>query len=199
MLMRIGFILAGAALIQRFHWIIYVFGAFLIFTGIKILLQKQSEVHPERNVFLRIVKRFLPVTHEYHGSKFLIRQAGRTYATPMLLVLLVVESTDVVFAVDSIPAIFAITRDPFIVYTSNIFAILGLRSMFFLLAGLMDRFRYLPVGLGVVLSFVGVKMVLSDIRPIPIRWSLGIVAVVLASSVLASLVIPARPGVKAPR
>ncbi len=191
MAMRIAFILVGAALLAAFHWIVYVFGAFLVYTGVKIIFQEQTEVHPEKNAVLRLVRRFVPVVHEYHGTRFLIRQDAKRYATPLLLVLLVVETTDVVFAVDSIPAIFAITRDPFIVYTSNIFAILGLRSLFFLLAGLMDRFRYLPVGLGLVLAFVGVKMVLSDIYPIPIGWSLGVVALVLASSVLASLVIPA--------
>jgi tellurite resistance protein TerC len=193
MVMRVGFILAGAALLTAFHWIEYVFGAFLVYTGIKILFQKETEVHPDKNFVLKLVRRFLPVTKEYHDSRFFIRQAAKLYATPLLLVLLVVETTDVVFAVDSIPAIFGITHDPFIVFTSNIFAILGLRSLFFLLAGMMDRFHYLPVGLGLVLAFVGVKMVVADIYPLQISWSLGVVAVLLGGSVLASLLhTPAR-------
>jgi len=192
MIMRIAFILAGAALLATFHWIEYVFGAFLVYTGVKILFQKETEVHPDKNFMLRLVRRFVPVSKEYHGTHFLIRQAGKLYATPLLLVLLVVETTDVVFAVDSIPAIFGITRDPFIVFTSNIFAILGLRSLFFLLAGMMDRFHYLPVGLGLVLAFVGVKMVIGGHYPIPIGWSLGIVGSLLAGSVAASLLLPSR-------
>jgi tellurite resistance protein TerC len=187
MVMRVGFILAGAALLTAFHWIEYVFGAFLIYTGIKILFQKETEVHPDKNFVLKLVRHFLPVTKEYHGSHFFIRQAAKLYATPLLLVLLVVETTDVVFAVDSIPAIFGITHDPFIVFTSNIFAILGLRSLFFLLAGMMDRFHYLPVGLGLVLAFVGGKMLIADIYPVQIGWSLGVVAALLGGSVLASL------------
>jgi TerC family integral membrane protein len=191
MVMRIVFILAGAALLAAFHWIEYVFGAFLVFTGIKILFQKEAEVHPEKNLVLRLVRRVLPVTREYHGSRFFLRRPGGLSATPLLLVLLVLETTDLVFAVDSIPAIFGITRDPFIVFTSNIFAILGLRSLFFLLAGMMDRFHFLPIGLGLVLAFVGVKMVITDFFPIPIGWSLGLVALLLAGSVVASLLIPA--------
>ena len=195
MIMRIAFILAGAALLAAFHWIEYVFGVFLIYTGVKILFQKETEVHPDRNFVLRLVRRFLPVSREYHGTHFLVRQAGKLTATPLLLVLLVLETTDVVFAVDSIPAIFGITRDPFIVFTSNVFAILGLRSLFFLLAGMMDRFHYLPVGLGLVLAFVGVKMIIADYYPIPINWSLGVVGALLAGSVLASLIFSkkARP------
>ena len=192
MIMRIAFILAGAALLAHFHKIIYVFGAFLVYTGVKILFQKETEVHPDRNFMLKLVRRFLPVSREYHGTHFLVRQAGKLTATPLLLVLLVVETTDVVFAVDSIPAIFGITRDPFIVFTSNVFAILGLRSLFFLLAGMMDRFHYLPVGLGLVLAFVGVKMIIADHYPIPINWSLGVVGILLAGSVLASLLLPPR-------
>jgi tellurite resistance protein TerC len=192
MIMRIAFILAGAALLAAFHWIEYVFGVFLIYTGVKILFQKETEVHPDRNFVLKLVRRFVPVSREYHGAHFFIRQAGRLFATPLLLVLLVLETTDVVFAVDSIPAIFGITRDPFIVFTSNVFAILGLRSLFFLLAGMMDRFHYLPVGLGLVLAFVGVKMVIGKHYPIPIDWSLGVVAILLAGSVLGSLIFPAK-------
>ena len=192
MIMRIAFILAGVALLAAFHWIEYVFGVFLIYTGFKILFQKETEVHPDRNFMLKLVRHFVPVSKEYHGSSFLVRHSGRLSATPLLLVLLVVETTDVVFAVDSIPAIFGITRDPFIVYTSNIFAILGLRSLFFLLAGMMDRFHYLPVGLGLVLAFVGVKMVIGGHYPIPIGWSLGVVGSLLAGSVVASLLSPSR-------
>jgi len=189
MVMRVSFILVGAALLQAFHWIIYVFGVFLVYSGVKILLQKQTEVHPERNLILRLVRRFVPLVAEYDGSRFFVTRKGKRYATSFLVVLLVVETTDVIFAVDSIPAIFAITRDPFIVYSSNIFAILGLRSLFFVLAGMMDRFRYLPVGLGLVLAFVGAKMVLSDVYPLPIGWSLGVVGSLLAASMIASLLI----------
>mgnify|MGYP003581478803 FL=1 len=187
MIMRIIFILAGVTLLGLFHWLDYVFGAFLVYTGIKIIFQQEADVDPEMNLVLRFARRFLRVSKEYHGNKFFIRQAGRRYATPLLLVLLVLESTDVVFAVDSIPAIFAITHDPFIVYTSNIFAILGLRSLFFLLQGMMDRFHYLPVGLGLVLSFVGVKMLAQSIYPISIGISLGVVALFLTGGVVASL------------
>ena len=187
MIMRIIFILAGVTLLGLFHWLDYVFGAFLVYTGIKMIFEQEAEVDPEMNLVLRFARRFLRVSKEYHGNKFFIRQAGRRYATPLLLVLLVLESTDVVFAVDSIPAIFAITHDPFIVYTSNIFAILGLRSLFFLLQGMMDRFHYLPVGLGLVLSFVGVKMLAQSIYPISIGISLGVVALFLTGGVVASL------------
>jgi TerC family integral membrane protein len=196
MVMRITFILAGAALLSAFHWIEYVFGGFLIYTGLKILLQRGAQVHPDQNVVLKLARRLLPVTKEYHGSKFLVRVSAKSMVTPLLLVLIVVETTDLVFAVDSIPAIFAITRDPFIVYTSNIFAILGLRSLFFLLAGMMDRFHYLPVGLGLVLAFVGLKMVVGEHYPISIGLSLGVVAALLGGSVLASLALGPRPSRK---
>src|SRR5436309_4112347 len=192
MLMRIIFIVAGTTLLGLFHWLDYVFGAFLIYTGIKIVFQKETEVDPEMNWLLRFARRFLRVSKEYHDNKFFVRQAGRGYATPLLLVLLVVESTDVVFAVDSIPAIFGITRDPFIVYSSNVFAICGLRSLFFLLQGMMDRFHFLPVGLGLVLTFVGVKMLIEGFRPISIGLSLAIVALFLVGSVLASLLYKPR-------
>lgn len=188
-ILRMVFILAGAALLYHFHWIIYVFGGFLIVTGIKILVHRGEELHPERNPLLRLFQHFVPAVSEYHGARFFVRINGRRYATPLLLVLLTVEATDVVFAIDSIPAIFAITPDPFIVFTSNIFAILGLRSLFFLLAGVMDRFRYLKVGLGLVLAFVGVKMVISEWYAIPIHVSLGTVCAILGASVAASLLI----------
>ncbi|MEO8603440.1 MAG: TerC family protein [bacterium] len=186
LVMRALFIFAGAVLLTRFHWIMYVFGAFLLLTGIKLLLQRDNEPHPEQNPLFRLFTRLLPSTPHFHGGDFTARVDGRWVATPLLLVLVLIEVTDLVFALDSIPAIFAVTSDPFIVYTSNIFAILGLRSMFFLLAGVMDRFAYLKVGLAFVLMFVGVKMVLMDIFKIPIGVSLGIIGAILATSILVS-------------
>lgn len=202
MIMRAIFILLGAVLIERFHWIIYVFGAFLVFTGYKMLSGGDVEVHPEKNPVVRLFRRFVPITSHYEGSRLTVRQAGRLMATPLLLVLVVIEATDVVFAVDSIPAIFAVTRDPFLVYTSNICAILGLRSLYFLLEGAMSRFHYLKVGLGIVLAFVGVKMLVSNFWHIPILGSLGFIAVTLGSSIAASLLrkppvaepLPVNPG-----
>ena len=189
LVMRAAMIWAGAALIEQFHWIIYIFGAFLVFTGIRMALQKEDEqLHPEENPVVRLFKRFMPVSPEYHGQSFFVRNAGKLMATPLLVVLLLVESTDLVFALDSIPAIFGITDNPFIVYTSNVFAILGLRALYFLLAGVMDKFRYLKLGLSVVLVFVGVKMLLEAVHvAIPIGASLGFIAFVLLSSVLLSL------------
>lgn len=190
LVMRAGFIMAGAALLQTFHWIIYIFGAFLVYTGIKLLAARENGVQPERNVMLRLLRRIAPTVPEYHGSRFLVKVSGRWFATPLLAVLVVIEATDIVFAVDSIPAIFAITADPFIVFTSNIFAILGLRALYFLLAGMLGKFRYLKVGLGLVLAFVGGKMLLAGIVHVPIGLSLGIIAGLLGLSVAASLVIP---------
>jgi tellurite resistance protein TerC len=190
LIMRAGFILAGSALIQMFHWVIYIFGAFLVFTGIKLLAARESKMHPERNLVLRLFRRVVPSVSDYHGSRFSVKVAGRRVATPLLAVLVVIEATDIVFAVDSIPAIFAITRDPFIVFTSNIFAILGLRALYFLLAGMIGRFRYLKVGLGSVLAFVGAKMLLADIIQVPIVLSLGIVGGLLSCSVLFSILFP---------
>jgi tellurite resistance protein TerC len=187
---RAIFILLGAALLHRFHWVVYLFGAFLVFTGIKLLLQGESEVHPERNPVLRLFARLVPSVSDYRGARFSVVEAGRRYATPLLTVLVVVETTDLVFAVDSIPAIFAVTRDPFIVYTSNIFAILGLRALFFVLAGTMEKFHYLQVGLGLVLAFIGVKMLLADVYKVPIGISLGVIAALLAGSIVASLLLP---------
>jgi len=187
LIMRGTLIAVGAALLKEFHWIIYVFGAFLIFTGIRMALHKNEEMHPERNPLVRLLRRIMPVTENYEGDKFFIRRAGKLMATPLFLVLLLVESTDLVFAVDSIPAIFAITEDPFIVYTSNVFAILGLRSLYFLLAGVVDKFHYLKLGLSVVLVFVGIKMVLVDLYKIPVGISLGVIAGILATSIVASL------------
>jgi tellurite resistance protein TerC len=187
LVMRAAFIAAGATLLQRFHWVVYVFGAFLVLTGAKLLVDRGVEVHPERNVILRLFRRLVPSTSRYHGPRFTVVENGRRLATPLLLVLVVVETTDIVFAVDSIPAIFAVTTDPFIVYTSNIFAILGLRALYFLLAAVVWRLHYLRVGLALVLGFVGVKMLLTGIYKVPIAVSLGVIATLLGGSVLASL------------
>jgi len=191
LVMRAVFIIVGVGLIRRFHWIIYVFGALLVYSGIKLFRQQDMEVHPEKNPVLRAFRRWVPVTEDYHGDKFFIRRPG-LYATPMFVVLLVVETTDVLFAVDSIPAVLAITRDAFIVYTSNVFAIMGLRSMYFALAGLMDMFRYLHYGLALVLMFVGAKMLVSHFYQIPTEYALAVVGGILAASVFGSLVHPAE-------
>jgi tellurite resistance protein TerC len=192
-IMRGLFIAVGAALLAAFHWVIYLFGAFLVYTGFKLMRSGGAEVHPERNVILRVFRRVFPVVNEYHGARFFVRQEGRRFATPLLAVLVAVEATDIVFAVDSIPAIFAITRDPFIVYTSNIFAILGLRSLFFLLAGMMGSFHYLKPALALVLTFIGVKMLISDLVHVPIALSLAVVVGLLAAGVVLSLLRPAPP------
>ncbi|MBL8100157.1 MAG: TerC family protein [Anaerolineales bacterium] len=188
LIMRGTLILVGSVLLETFHWIIYVFGAFLIFTGIRMARQQDEELNPDENPVVKFFRRFVPVTENYEDDKFFIRRAGRLFATPLFLVLLVVESTDLVFAVDSIPAIFAITRDPFIVYTSNVCAILGLRALYFLLANVMHQFEYLKLGLAVVLSFIGVKMLLIDLYKIPVGVSLTVVASVLTISVIASII-----------
>ena len=195
LVMRAAFILLGAALLQSFHWIIYVFGGFLIFTGVKLLLQHGSEVHPERNPLFRKFRRLIPAVGDYRGSRFTVVEDGKRLATPLLLVLIAIEATDIVFAVDSIPAVFAVTRDPFIVYTSNIFAILGLRAMYFVLAGVMVRFHYLRIGLALVLVFVGTKMAMTDLYKVPIIISLIVIALLLVGSAVASLL---RPLVLAP-
>lgn len=187
LVMRAILIVVGAALLKEFHWIIYVFGAFLIFTGIKMARHRNEEIQPERNLVVRLFRRLMPVTEHYVGDKFFILRAGRLVATPLLLVLLLVESTDLIFAVDSIPAIFAVTSDPFLVYTSNVFAILGLRSLYFVLAGMVHKFHYLKLGLSVVLTFVGLKMVLIDIYKIPTSVSLGVIASILIVAIAASL------------
>lgn len=181
------FIAGGAALLDSFGWVIYLFGAFLIYTGVKMARHGDQQVHPERNPVLKLVRRVMPVTEEYHGTRFFLRRAGRTVATPLFAVLVAVETTDVLFAVDSIPAIFAVTDEPFLVFTSNAFAILGLRALYFLLAGMMDRFVYLKYGLAAILVLVGIKMVIVDIWHVPIVLSLALIALVLAVSVLASL------------
>ncbi|MDQ2692131.1 MAG: TerC family protein [Chloroflexota bacterium] len=187
LIMRGILIVIGAALLKEFHWIIYVFGAFLIFTGVRMAIERNEEAHPERNPVIKLLRRIMPVTENYEGEQFFVRRMGKLMATPLFLVLLVVESTDLIFAVDSIPAIFAVTDDPFIVYTSNVFAILGLRSLYFLLAGVVDKFHYLKLGLSAVLVFVGVKMVLTDIYKIPIGLSLGVIATILTISIVASV------------
>lgn len=190
LVMRAVFIVTGAALLQQFHWVMYVFGGFLVLTGIKLFLQQDAEIHPERNPLFRLFTRLVPAVPDYHGAHFFIVKAGRWYATPLLLVLASVEVTDVIFAVDSIPAIFAVTSDPFIVYTSNIFAILGLRALYFLLAGVMDRFHYLRIGLALVLVFVGSKMLITDVYKVPIAVSLTVVAALIGAAIAASLLRP---------
>ncbi len=187
LVMRAAFILAGAALLEAFHWIIYVFGAFLIITGLKMALTRETELHPENNPVLRLVRRLVPVTSDYRHGHFFVRENGRRWATPLFLVLVLVETTDLIFAVDSIPAIFAVTTDPFLVYTSNIFAILGLRSLYFLLAGVMQTFVYLKLGLAAILMFVGTKMAIMDFYKIPSFVSLLVVAALLATAIGASL------------
>jgi len=192
LIMRAIFIASGAALLSAFHWIIYVFGGFLIITGIKMFFAGEEKIEPEKNPAVRLLRRWMPITVEFHGQRFFVRIDQRLWATPLFVVLLVIETTDVIFAVDSIPAIFAITLDPFIVYTSNIFAILGLRALYFLLAGIMNMFRYLKLGLSFVLCFVGMKMMLVDLYKIPIGVSLGVVAGILAISILASMLAPRK-------
>jgi len=187
LVMRALFIATGIALIQKFHWVIYVFGTFLVLTGIKLALEKKKDIHPERNPVLKLFRRIMPVTPEYNQSRFFVRLEGRWFATPLFVVLLVVETTDLIFAVDSIPAILAITQDPFIVYTSNAFAILGLRALYFALAGFMKLFQYLHYGLAAILVFVGVKMILSDLYEISIWISLGVILFILALSVWISI------------
>jgi len=193
--MRAVMIALGAALIAQFSWIIYVFGAFLVLTGIKMAVKREEAIHPERNPMVRAFKRLMPVTSDYRQDRFFVAERGVRHATPLFVVLLLVEVSDLIFAVDSIPAIFAVTTDPFIVYTSNVFAILGLRSLYFALAGVMDKFHYLKIGLGVVLAFVGVKMLLAHSPyKLDTLLSLGVVVGILAMSVVASLLRPKTMG-----
>jgi tellurite resistance protein TerC len=191
LIMRGTFIWLGALLLERFHWIIYIFGALLIITGVRMAIRHDESFDAEKNPVYRLAKRMLPFTTRYDGQRFFTRENGRRVATPLFLVLLMVEFTDLIFAVDSIPAIFAVTTDPFIVYTSNIFAILGLRSLYFLLAGVVGKFHMLKYGLAVILVFVGVKMVSEAYIHIPILLSLGVIVGALAISIIASLMIPA--------
>jgi tellurite resistance protein TerC len=194
LLMRGAMIGAGAYLIQRFHWIIYVFGAFLIFTGIRMATQDEHDLEPEANPVIKFLRRVVPVSSAYDGQKFFVKEfaggATRWAATPLFVVLALVETTDLIFAVDSIPAIFAVTTDPFIVYSSNVFAILGLRALYFLLADVIHRFHYLKLGLSVVLVFVGTKMLVTEFYKVPISLSLGIIVLILGASVMASLLWP---------
>ncbi len=185
--LRTVMIVAGAALVARFSWLLYIFGAFLLYTGIKLGMDKGTEVHPDDNIAVRIARRFIPMTSAFHGQKFFIKTNGKRLATPMLLVLVTVEFSDVLFAVDSIPAIFGITQDAFIIMTSNIFAILGLRALYFLLAGIMDRFYYLQKGLAAVLTFIGIKMLIEHWVHIPTEVSLAVVFGILGLSIVASL------------
>ncbi len=191
-LMRAIFIFAGVALLNHFHWLIYIFGVFLVFSGVKLFTEKDKEIHPEQNPMLKLLRRCIPVTKDYRESKFLVKEEGKLWATPLLVVLLVIETTDLIFAVDSIPAILAITKDPFIVYTSNIFAILGLRAMYFALSGLMNVFHHLHYGLGVVLVFVGIKMLTETFWHIPIGIALGFIALTLTVCVVTSIVYPPK-------
>lgn len=201
LIMRGIFIIAGVALVQRFHWILYVFGVFLIWTGFQLMRGGDKEQDPSKNIVLKFCRRFLPLTDTYEGKSFFVRREGKTFATPLFVVLLVVETTDILFATDSIPAILAITRDPFIVYTSNVFAILGLRSLYFALAGMMKLFHYLNYGLSVVLMFIGAKMLLPEKYHVPTWAALAVVAGVLGLSVLASVLFPKKdePSSEAPQ
>lgn len=187
LVMRAIFIFAGVALISKFHWIIYVFGAILIYTGVKMLFHKDEKIEPDKNPLVRLFKKFFPVTEEAHGGKFFVKMKGRRFATPLFVVLLIVEFTDLIFAVDSIPAILAITNDTFIIFTSNVFAILGLRALYFALAGITKYFYYLKYGLSAILVFVGVKMIIVDFYKVPILYSLMVISGILLTSVLLSV------------
>ena len=195
LIMRVIFIFAGVALLEKFHFTIYIFGALLIFTGIKMFNHNNAQINPEKNPVIKFFKRFMPVTPTLHEDKFFVKMDGRRFATPLFLVLILIETTDLIFAVDSIPAILAITQDQFIVYTSNVFAILGLRSLYFALAGVVHRFWLLSYGLAIVLVFVGVKMTMIDLYKIPIEWSLIFIATVITGSVLLSLKIKNKKSV----
>lgn len=196
LVMRGALIALGAVLLESFHWLIYLFGVFLIAAGIRMAVRKEKEVHPERNPLLRFVRRVLPLTDEYEGDRFIVKRAGRVLVTPLLLVLLVVELTDLIFALDSIPAIFAVTQNPLLVYTSNVFAILGLRSLYFVFAHAMRSFAYLKIGLALVLTFVGIKMVLADVYHLPTPLALAVIAVILAAAIVASVVRTRREAAK---
>ena len=195
LVLRATMIGVGAAMVSRFEWILYIFGAFLIYSGIKMAIKDDEEVDPEHNPLVKMVRKFVPITPNFRGDKFFVFENGKKMATPLLLVLVMIETSDVIFAVDSIPAIFAVTKDPFIVYTSNIFAIMGLRSMYFMLAGVVTKFHLLKYGLAAVLTFVGLKMVyLNDAfgGKFPITWSLGFIAGAIGLSIVASLIFPPK-------
>lgn len=187
---RAVFIFAGVALINTFSWVMYIFGAFLIYTGIKMAFNSQTEVHPDKNIALKLLRYLMPVSKKFSGAKFFIVKRGVRFATPMLAVLLALETTDILFAVDSIPAVLAISKDPFIIYTSNVFAILGLRSLFFAISGLMKLFHLLHYGLAAILTFVGVKMLIEDVFHIPVAASLMVIATILTASIVSSLIWP---------
>lgn len=188
LVMRGTLIAVGAALVREFEWVMYIFGAFLVYTGVKMAFAKMEGVHPEENPLVRLAKRHFPVTHELHGQRLFVTVNKKRYATPLFLVLIMIETTDLIFAVDSIPAIFAITTDPFIVYSANVFAILGLRTMYFLLANIVPKFHYLKVGLSIVLSFVGVKMLIVSVYKIPTALSLAVIVTVISTSIVFSLI-----------
>jgi tellurite resistance protein TerC len=187
LIMRVIFIFAGIELIHRFHWLIYIFGGFLVFTGIK-MFSSDSQIDPEKNLFVKMVRKIIPVTNVFHGDKFFIRENGALWATPLFLVLILIEGTDLIFAVDSIPAILAVSEDPFIVYTSNVFAILGLRSLYFALAGIEKYFKYLKYGLAAILIFVGTKMAITDLYKIPVHTSLLVIVAILLIAIVASVI-----------
>ena len=193
LVMRGIFILVGIELIERFHWMVYIFGAILVYTGIKMAFGGDDKVEPEKNPLVRLVRRFVPITKRARGDKFFIRRNGILAATPLFLTLIVVESSDVIFAVDSIPAVLAVTHDPFIVYSSNVFAIMGLRSLYYLLAHVMEMFAYLKLGVSFILAFVGAKMLLVDVVEIPLQLSLGVVIGTLAVSILTSVLLAKKP------
>lgn len=186
----------GSLMVAKFGWIIYIFGGFLLFTGFKMAFQTDKEIEPENNIIIRTFKKLFPVTHEYHDGKFIVKINKKNYATPLLVVLVAVEFADLVFAFDSIPAIFAVTTDPFIIYTSNIFAILGLRTLYFAIASIMHKFHYLKIGLSLILIFIGFKMLIIDLYKIPIVFSLSIIAIILVASIIYSLAKPLKKGEK---
>lgn len=190
LVLRFIFIFLGVALIQQFHWIIYIFGAFLVYSGIRMAMEVEKEVHPERNPILKLVRKFIPVSGEYDGDNFFSRINGKLMATPLFVVLVVIETTDLVFAIDSIPAILAITTDEFLVYSSNAFAILGLRALYFALSGIMQLFHFLHYGLAAILSFVGIKMLISDFFHIPTPYALGFVALSITATIILSMMFP---------
>jgi tellurite resistance protein TerC len=192
LILRIIFIVVGIELIHNFHWIIYVFGAFLIYTGIKIPFEKDKKIEPDKNPLVKLFKRFMPVTNDFHGDKFFVKINAKTFATPLFITLIIIEFSDLIFAVDSIPAVLAISDDTFIVYTSNVFAILGLRALYFALAGIVKYFRFLKYGLAAILIFVGTKMCISGFYKFPVLWSLFIIVGILILSVLISMIIPTK-------
>lgn len=192
LIMRAVFIFLGIELFNRFHWLVYLFGGLLVFTGIKMAFGGEEEIEPEKNLLVRLARRFVPITGRTYGDRFFIRKKGMLAATPLFLTMLVVESSDVIFAIDSIPAILAVTRDPFIVYTSNVFAIMGLRSLYYLLSSVMEMFVYLKLGVSFILAFVGVKMILSPVYHVPIYFSLGVIVGALAISIMTSVTVGSR-------